>query len=349
MDKRQADVVKIAKGICIFCVVFGHTMIPSMRDTDSFVYQLWTLIYLFHMPVFFAASGIFYELNRKRYEKEPLQFIKRKFDLLIIPYISISICIYALLMAAVKIPKVSEMIARYVHNVYDLKSVVLEILTYENHVGQHLWFVLVLFLIFLINILLCKVDQRILCIVLMIAPVFGLPLLKARYDVPDIPNYFLFELPFFMFGRFIGQKKAVLNRVTKQNVAPLVFAGLACIYMVFVKETDILPKPLRWVYLFVTRCAGILMVLSVAAIIERKNIFKAAWKYLERKSYPIYLLHQPFIVSGSAGVLMAMGVPNPVVIVMVTAIGIGVPLMIDRIMSKNKLYQKVILGGRIEG
>ena len=32
MDKRQADVIKITKGLCIFFVVLGHTMIPSIRN-----------------------------------------------------------------------------------------------------------------------------------------------------------------------------------------------------------------------------------------------------------------------------------------------------------------------------
>ena len=90
------------------------------------------------------------------------------------------------------------------------------------------------------------------------------------------------------------------------------------------------------------------MVFSLAAFIERKNFLKTLWKYLERKSYPIYLLHQPFMVSGTAGVLIAMGVPNPIVIGVGTLAGLAVPLMIDQVMGKNRLYQKWILGGRIE-
>lgn len=348
MDKRQADVIKIAKGISIFCVVLGHTMIPAMRENDSFIYRLWTIIYLFHMPVFFAASGILYELNRNRYEKESLQFIKRKWNLLIIPYLTISVCIYLLLMAANRIPGVSGLMARYIPHVPTLKNALLEVLTYENHMGQHLWFVLVLFLIFLTNILTCRLNQRILCIGLMIAPVFVLPVLKAKYAVPDIPNYFLFELPFFMLGRLIAQEKPLLNKATKENITPFVFAALAFLYLAFINETDILPGPVRWVYLFVTRCAGIMMVFSLAAFIEKKNFLKTLWKYLERKSYPIYLLHQPFMVSGTAGVLIAMGVPNPIVIGAGTLAGLAVPLMIDQVMGKNRLYQKWILGGRIE-
>ena len=77
MDKRQSEVIKIAKGICIILVVIGHTMIPSIRNEYRIVFQIWSVIYLFHMPVFFAISGMLYELNYDRYTKVPKGFLKK--------------------------------------------------------------------------------------------------------------------------------------------------------------------------------------------------------------------------------------------------------------------------------
>ena len=72
------------------------------------------------------------------------------------------------------------------------------------------------------------------------------------------------------------------------------------------------------------------------------------FRYLESKSYPIYLLHQPYIVSGGAGVLNAVGIPHFLIIISVTVLGILVPLIIDRILENKNLYRILILGGRIK-
>lgn len=346
MNQKQDNIIRISKGLCIIFVVLGHTMIPSIRNANGTIYSIWTVIYLFHMPVFFAISGILYELNCSRYEKNPWSFIKGKFELLIIPYLFISTISYIGLAIMKKIPLISELIDRYVHDFSGVKSVLYEILTYENHVAQHLWFVLVLFLIFLTNILLRKTNQLFLCVSLLVLPIFVLPILKARFSVPDIPNYFLFELPFFMFGRLIGRNKKVLTTATKGNVSPLIFAILTYIYISYFDSYENFGGPIRWIYLFVTRCTGILMIFSVASWLEKNAKIKEICKYLEQKSYVIYLLHQPFIVSGIAGVLVAVGIPNTIIIFVVTVIGITVPLLIDKWMKDNKWYQELILGGR---
>lgn len=347
MDKKQSDVIKIAKGICIFLVVLGHTMIPNIRDDSNVIFNIWTIIYLFHMPVFFSVSGILYEVNRGRYEANPAQFIRKKFKLLIIPYLSISAVVYLFLMILERIPKIAELVGRYVHSVNTVEGVFIEIVTFENHVAQHLWFVLVLFLFFAFNIVLRKVNSNILYITTIVVPIFLLPVLKKMFYIPDIPNYFLFELPFFMVGRLIGKNKEILSYVLKANFLPIAFAILSGLYIAFINKTDILLQPIRWIYLFTTRCLGILMVLSISAWVEKIGKLKTMFSCLERKSYQIYLLHQPFIVSGGAGVLYAVGVSNPVIIFIVTIVGLVVPLMIDTALAKSKPYQIMILGGRV--
>jgi fucose 4-O-acetylase-like acetyltransferase len=346
MDKRQADVIKITKGLCIFFVVLGHTMIPSIRNESESVYTIWTIIYLFHMPVFFAVSGILFELNRDRYRQEPVRFLKNKFRLLIVPYITISIMVYLILIVLTKILGLSAMITQYVHEINSIHDVFFEIATYENHVAQHLWFVLVLFLIFCVNTIFRGVNQKFICVLLTIGPVFALPMLKMVFEVPDIPNYFLFELPFFMLGRLIAQNKKILERVTTFNFSPIVFAVLVWLYISFINGVDILPSPFRWIFLFIMRCMGIMMVFSISALTERSSRAKRAMQFLEEKSYPIYLLHQPFIVSGGAGVLYAIGIPIPVIILLITFLGLLIPLIIDKMFKNIKFYRVFVLGGR---
>lgn len=347
MDKRQSDIIKIAKGLCILIVVFGHTMIPSIRNERSSIYTLWKIIYLFHMPVFFAVSGILYELNRDRYKREPIQFLKNKFRLLIIPYITISIVVYIILMTLDRLPRISLIVSRYVHNITSVKQIAIEIATYENHVAQHLWFILVLFLIFCVNIVFGKVNQKWLCVFSVITPIFILPVLKMSFELPYIIDYFLFELPFFMIGRLMVSNKHILKKVIKFNYSPIFFAVLVWIYINYVNEINILFAPVRWIFLFIIRIVGIMMIFSISALIERIDKIKDLLLKLEGKSYQIYLLHQPFIVSGGAGFLYAMDIPILVIILVITVLGIVIPLIIDKLFRNLKLYNILVIGGRI--
>lgn len=346
MNNEQSNIIKISKGLSIALVVIGHTMIPIIREANEIVFNVWTTIYLFHMPVFFVSSGILYELNRNRYEQNPIGFIKRKFHLLIVPYFSLSIIIYIILMALMLLPNVSELIKRYVHELNGVYEIAIEILTYQNHVAQHLWFVLVLFLIFLINILFRKINGKILCWSLIILPIFALPILKRIIWLPDIPDYFLFELPFFMLGRIIGQDNKIKRYVLRLNCTPILFLIMTAVYIVFRYEMESINLPLRSVFLFTTRCLGVFSVFSISSCLVNTCSIKNALLYLEKKSYAIYLLHQPFIVSGGAGVLCYIGVSSSAVIILISLLGIVIPLAIDKLLANMKIYQIFILGGR---
>jgi len=69
-----------AKLFLIFLVVFGHLISP-LKQKDGFLYTLYTVIYLFHMPAFIFISGYFSKgFNKKG---QILKLAKK----LLIPYI----------------------------------------------------------------------------------------------------------------------------------------------------------------------------------------------------------------------------------------------------------------------
>lgn len=75
----QRDItIDIAKGIGIFLVVLGHVPIPMWLTTP---------IYIFHMPLFFFLSGMFFHLNEDR-----KMGLYKKIRTLIIPYFFFAIC-----------------------------------------------------------------------------------------------------------------------------------------------------------------------------------------------------------------------------------------------------------------
>lgn len=73
--KNRIEYIDIAKAFAIFCVVLGHTV-----SSDTF---LKTVLYSFHMPVFFMLSGM---VMQKKGEFSLGVYLKKKARLLLVPY-----------------------------------------------------------------------------------------------------------------------------------------------------------------------------------------------------------------------------------------------------------------------
>ena len=70
--------VDIAKGIAIICIILGHMHEDSINS----------VVFTFHVPVFFLITGYFI-----KDETPVVQFIKRKFRSLVVPYFIISLAL----------------------------------------------------------------------------------------------------------------------------------------------------------------------------------------------------------------------------------------------------------------
>ena len=84
-SKKRIPEIDILKGIAIILVVIGHTRVPG----NSF-------IYLFHMAVFFIASGYFYSEKSSETLQSVLRFTKKKVVTLWVPF-SVGISVFTLL------------------------------------------------------------------------------------------------------------------------------------------------------------------------------------------------------------------------------------------------------------
>ena len=76
-NEKRINYVDIAKGIGIILVLIGHISINNNINS---------IIYAFHMPLFFAISGFLY--------KEKKHFIKRKAKSILVPYFIFAILSY---------------------------------------------------------------------------------------------------------------------------------------------------------------------------------------------------------------------------------------------------------------
>lgn len=81
-SSNRISQIDIAKGICIFLMVLGHSSIP--RFADDFIHA-------FHMPFFFFISGVTTNFNTEKW-----QFAKKKTLFLLLPFI-----VYGLLISPV--------------------------------------------------------------------------------------------------------------------------------------------------------------------------------------------------------------------------------------------------------
>ncbi|MDR6998396.1 acyltransferase family protein [Neobacillus niacini] len=69
-----------AKFVLIFLVVFGHVISPLKKD-DGFLFTLYTVIFLFHMPAFILISGYFAKGYRKK------GYLLKTIKKILLPYI----------------------------------------------------------------------------------------------------------------------------------------------------------------------------------------------------------------------------------------------------------------------
>lgn len=77
LNSPRVDFIDIAKAFGIILVVYGH--LPTRAESIS--RSLFLYIFAFHMPLFFILSGMTYSVKTT-----PVEFIKRRFHSLLLPY-----------------------------------------------------------------------------------------------------------------------------------------------------------------------------------------------------------------------------------------------------------------------
>lgn len=225
MNTKRLDWIDIAKGIGIILVVLGHTLVPQVRET-GFAGFLWIFIYNFHMPLFFFLSGYLFEKGLFHYTNKG-KFTLGKLQYLMLPYLIFSTFAYLFIGFSLKIPLLAKVLENGGYTAVDLKDAILQIVTYNNHIDKHLWFVFSLFIVFLVNILIPKImKSKPMLIVLL-----GLYISKAYVHYYGILDYVTSDLLFFSLARIAfntGNKKSINTIVTA-----VIFVVTNCLYSYF--------------------------------------------------------------------------------------------------------------------
>ena len=316
--KGRYRVLDCAKGIAIVLVVIGH-WIPEF--SPLWYKYIVRVIYTFHMPLFLAASGFLYIATKK--DESYLKFIRKKFDRLIVPYISTSIIIITLkLIADYRIGQ-SDMVSLYSY---------LAIL-WKPAAGYFLWFIWTLWTMFLVIPLFRTRLSRLILFIATVALHFsGIPM----------PEIFCLSqtslmMVYFMLGVVIYDYRPVLtmfDRVPTLLVAGI-FAVSEMLYLVKWPEVRVI-LPLLGIWLMIRVSAGIERCASSNI---RKTVAAVA-----ASSYIIYLFHTTF--EGFAKSLLLSVMPGmrqsellfAVASVLIILSGVIIPMVLHNyVFSRNRV------------
>lgn len=344
MERQDTSYLNIMKGICIVLVVFGHAIIPNIRENNPILLGVWNFLYLFHMPVFFFVSGYLFEFNKYKYT-DNRKFIIRKFQLLMIPYFVYSFISYCGINICTQISKLNSILTHAGYYYTDIKNMIIQILTCEQHMDKHIWFIYALFIIFCINIFLKK-KSTLKTGLAMIVIYILFTVLYTKIFIPDLFMKVVLNLVYFYFGRlFIKIKDIKLSRYLN-----FMFCVIFLVLAFFQSTNPIdLNNILSCFRVLFFGFSGISFTMIIAKEIEKIQKIKPIFEFLNTYSYDIYLIHQPFIVSGVSGILWRFtSLSEYIIVFFVLLIGILIPITISKyIIRKNRILLMLLLGNRI--
>ena len=213
IKNKRIEYIDFIKGICIFIVVWGHT-IQNMGDGDEFwLNPVHQFICSFHMPIFMLVSGFFFSNS---IGKPLTSNIIRRFKQLIIPCFGWSLVLVAIhigyILADGTIPSPAGIV----------KSVIMETFT-------RFWFLRSVFICFTLAIISMKILKKD-----MVAFIISFLLFLA---LPDNGRIHLdkFMYPFFWMGYFMHK---YIDTISQYHTRLLAVSLTAFIILLFFYQKE---------------------------------------------------------------------------------------------------------------
>ena len=273
--------VDIAKGIGMSLVVLGH-----MNDYfGANIPRTYSFIYLFHVPLFFFLSGLFFR------EKEGFgDCLKKKFFRLYVPYLLANIFFFAVEMTRARL-----MGSSYDGTISwgDLFYAAFGLWPVLSMLSRPTWFILILLRIFIIYKLLqliFKGNKLLMLSVCALAGVFGAFFPIEKFMIGQT----LAALPFFSLGHvctaeFIDNQKVFS---TINNVIIGIVSAAAVYFISLHQMTNIAVNVYGNILLYFTGAVlGILMVISGSKLLENWAIASKSLSFVGKYTLPILIWH----------------------------------------------------------
>jgi fucose 4-O-acetylase-like acetyltransferase len=309
--------VDYAKAIGIFLVVYGHVargLVSAGIMPDSLSYQyIDSVIYTFHMPLFFFLSGLF--LKSSFESKGFSRTLGSKVDTIIYPYI-----LWSLLQGGVEV-----VLSSYTNGNVSVGDV----LSLFTSPRAQFWFLYALFLVFVISLFVMRLaGVRALSVLFIISIVLYLSSLKFDMVIDFVSG----NLVFFLAGAVFQQMKLMRfnNIIILCIIMSMVILGQ---YFFHESGRTYLDSS---VPLLVLSVISILAVASFSEWLSRFDISFVA--YIGTSSMAIYLMH---IMAGSGLRVMfsqVLGIDSLFLhLLLGTLLGLLLPLLALKLINYFKI------------
>lgn len=335
----------VAKGLAIVLVVLGHVASP-LADSNDLAKFVLDFTYTMHMPVFFYLAG----LTSTRFSKKKLGILKQirsKFIRLMLPYFTFSLINGCLIYGGAAIPKFKPIL--YKGDFPGPFRFVMGILFQVNNIDTHLWFAYYLFVycafsIFLQTFRNSKKMYNISFVLVVLATVLILPNMSEFY-LSDVISKYIFWSGYYLAGCIHLHEKIHIDTPIKSGIyAGIVLNVLYAYFLEDIHSYTMVYWSLRTVVGYTSIAFMILISKCVVKYMGDSIISKI--EYIGRRSFSVYILHQPFITS--AFVMLFSGIfRNKYIIIMVlaTTLSVAIPLLIEK--NVQVTWVRMILFGEI--
>lgn len=334
MDKSIKWINK-AKVFGIVLVVFAHAITPGIRQINTYLFYTRQFIYTFHMPFFMLLSGFLFEINLTKYRRSGfVKFARNKFVKLMIPYLTLSVLNYLAMFLCGRVPFLSGIAGDGINATRSVGTALFEILTLTNHIDEHMWFVYTLFCMLLLCYLTPYFWKSPIGVFTSVIMAVFLTLIPMPEVIDRIANY----LVFFSFGRLLVGKKYTKEYAIK--LLRILIPIIVCLAVLnsyfwggntFFEDYVIAVKIIRRVSKMILAVLCCQALFTFFVTFENSNFKWNLTRRVYKSEYGIYLLHQPFIVSGMVGILLRMRQSfalSWVYVIIGTCMGILVPIAI---------------------
>lgn len=288
---KRIQWIDFGKGITMLMVVLGHVSLGLLNSNMFVEYkQLLTLliemVYVIHMPVFFALSGYFFKFASDK--NAYFRMIFKKILTLGIPYVAFSIIMFLL-------KSIGGDTVRNPTSIMTLVNI------YREPI-DHLWFLYTLFGVFvyigLLSIFIKNVD------ILLLISLIGYVLINTYPTDIFLIQRVLTWSPVFVLG--LKLRNASLSK----NVA-VISCLFYILYLIYWKMTNSTTQisynqPGIWGIIFPFT---VIMAFAVFSIMKDNNVFFDYFVKYGKISLSIYMLHEP-IASVVRIAMFKVGITN---------------------------------------
>lgn len=287
---NKSEFYNFCKVLLTILVVVGHVAhlccegYAESNDMGQwFLHRITQWIYLFHMPMFMAVSGMVYGyiIDKGGYS-DLFKFVKNKILRLLIPYLFWGICFVAPIVCALNRTELSL-------GDYIIKGIV------RMHHPQYLWFLVCLFEIFVfmdvIRRICDKIEVKWLSIVLLIL-LIAMSFIGKYFDIPLGLGRAMYQCVFFYMGILFNR---IAGRSTKVITIFFILLGSSVIFVgAFIKQMQYTTYSSNF---FGAVSGGIIFLIAVNFIFNRpfiQNWIKTdIYKSIVSSGMGIFIFHLP--------------------------------------------------------